>query len=226
MNEVYGSQNTSVAKSFRLTYAYMALGILVTSLASIISINLFGNLITQLYSSKVLYIGLIILQLGLVFVVNRLAGSENKAVALSGYLFFTAFEGVILSPILMLVSTQALVSAIVSSIGLFGIMAILGYTTKLDMSRWYSVLLSLTVAILIAGIINIFVLSSMASFIISIISILVFSAWTAYDNQHLRVAFENANSQDINQIAIMGAFELYLDLLNLFVNLLDIFNRN
>lgn len=226
MNNYSQTQDTSVAKSFQLTYAYMSLGLLMTSITALLSCQFLANTITQMYSSKVLYIGFIVVQIALLFVVARVAQSQNKFIALSGFLFLTAFEGFILSPIFLLVPPHALISAFVSTVGLFGVMAMLGFVTKVDMSRWYGMLMSLTVGIIIAGIVNMFILSSVTSLIISIVTMVIFSIWTAYDNQRLRIQFEQASASDINQIAIMGATNLYFDALNIFISLLQIFSRD
>jgi len=109
---------------------------------------------------------------------------------------------------------------------LFGIMAMLGYTTKIDMSRFGGILLAATFALLLAMIVNMFIGSGVFGYVLSIIAVIVFAIWTAYDNQKLRISFENADERDANSIAVMGAFNLYLDFLNMFINLVRIFSNN
>lgn len=220
------NKQLDVSKYFKLTYLYMVLGIVMTAVGAVAGGVFLQPLLAQLFQSNIFWVGLIIVQFGLVFVVARLAESRNKAVALSGYLGFTVFEGLILSPLLLFTPVQTLVAAFASTAGLFGVMAMLGYATKIDMSRWTGILIGATLALVIAMLINLFIGSGLFGYIISIIAVIVFAIWTAYDNQKLRVSFENADEVDANSIAVMGAFDLYLDFLNMFINLVRIFSNN
>ena len=215
-----------VSKYFKLTYLYMVLGIVTTGIGSVIGGVFFGSLVDKLFQSNIALLGLLVVQIALVFVVTRLAESRNKAIALSGYLGFTVFEGLILSPVLLITNPKTLIAAFVSTVGLFGIMAILGYTTKIDMSRFGGILLAATCALFLAMIVNVFIGSGVFGYVVSIISVIVFSLWTAYDNQKLRISFENVDETNANSIAVMGAFNLYLDFLNMFLSLLRIFSGN
>lgn len=215
-----------VSKYFKLTYLYMVLGIVTTGIGSVIGGVFFGSLVDKLFQSNIALLGLLVVQIALVFVVTRLAESRNKAIALSGYLGFTVFEGLILSPVLLFTNPKILIAAFVSTAGLFGIMAILGYTTKIDMSRFGGILLAATCALFLAMIVNVFIGSGVFGYVVSIISVIVFSLWTAYDNQKLRISFENVDETNANSIAVMGAFNLYLDFLNMFLSLLRIFSGN
>ncbi len=218
------SRSVDVSKYFKLTYLYMVLGIVTTGIGSVIGGVFFRSLLDKLFQSNIALLGLIAVQIALVFVVARLAESQNKAIALSGYLGFTVFEGLILSPVLLITNPKTLIAAFVSTVGLFGIMAILGYTTKIDMSRFGGILLAATFALFLAMIVNVFIGSGVFGYVFSIIAVIVFSLWTAYDNQKLRIAFENADETNAHSIAVMGAFNLYIDFLNMFLNLLEIFS--
>lgn len=225
MDSTY-SHNLDVSKYFKLTYLYMVLGIVTTGVGSVIGGVFFGSLVAQLFQSNLALIGLIAIQFALVFVVARLSESRNKAIALSGYLGFSVFEGLILSPVLLITNPKTLIAAFVSTVGLFGIMAILGYTTKIDMSRFGGILLAATGALFLAMIVNVFIGSGLFGYVVSGIAVIVFALWTAYDNQKLRIAFETADETNANSIAVMGAFSLYLDFLNMFISLLRIFSNN
>lgn len=225
MNNTY-SRSIDVSKYFKLTYLYMVLGIVTTGIGSVIGGLFLEPLMVQLFQSNIAWIGLIVVQFALIFVVARLAESQNKAIALSGYLGFTVFEGLIISPLLLFTDPKTLLAAFVSTAGLFGIMAMLGYATKIDMSRFGGILLAATFALLLAMIINMFIGSGVFGYIVSIIAVIVFAIWTAYDNQKLRISFESADETNANSIAVMGAFDLYLDFLNMFINLVRIFSNN
>lgn len=225
MNNTYNRQ-LDVSKYFKLTYLYMVLGIVTTGIGALIGGVFLQPLMMQVFQSNIAWIGLIVVQFALIFVVARLAESQNKAIALSGYLGFTVFEGLIISPLLLFTEPKTLVAAFVSTAGLFGVMSMLGYATKIDMSRFGGILLAATFALLIAMIVNVFIGSGVFGYVVSIIAVIVFAIWTAYDNQKLRIDFENADETNANSIAVMGAFNLYLDFLNMFINLVRIFSNN
>ena len=163
---------------FKLTYLYMVLGIVTTGVGSVIGGVFFGSLLDKLFQSNIALLGLIAVQIALVFVVARLSESQNKAIALSGYLGFTVFEGLILSPVLLITNPKTLIAAFVSTAGLFGIMAILGYTTKIDMSRFGGILLAATFALFLAMIVNVFIGSGVFGYVFSIIAKIVLTLRT------------------------------------------------
>ena len=203
----------------------MVLGILITGLTTTITGVFFAPTLLQLMQSNLFWIVAILIQLSFAFVVGIVASNKNKAIALSGFLMFTAFEGVIISPLLVFSKPLTVVAAFLSAAVLFIVMAVLGFTTKLDMSRFGGILLAATLAIIIASIVNLFLHSGTFSLILSVIIILIFSAWTAYDNQKLRVTFAEIPAEQANSVAIIGAFDLYLDFINMFLNLLNLFSN-
>lgn len=213
-----------VSQYFKLTYLYMVLGLLTTGLTTTITGMFFAPTLLRLMQSSIFWIVVILIQLSFAFVVSAVAFNKNKAIALSGFLVFTAFEGVIIAPLLVFSKPLTVVAAFLSAAVLFVVMAVLGFTTKLDMSRFGGILIAATLAIIIASIVNLFLGSGMFSLILSAIVILVFSAWTAYDNQKLRVTFAEIPAEQANSVAIIGAFDLYLDFINMFINLLNLFS--
>ena len=110
--------------------------------------------------------------------------------------------------------------------GTFGAMSIYGYTTKRDLTKLGSFLMMGLIGIIIASIVNWFVQSSMMHFVISIIGVLVFVGFTAYDTQKIKNMYLAADSVEIvSKKAVMGALTLYLDFINLFIMLLRIFGQ-
>lgn len=209
---------------FQRTYAYMGFGLFTTGVVATLSALVFTAQIVQLFQLRFAVLIIIGLQVGLTFVVTRLAQSRNKVVALSGFLFFTAFEGVILSPLLLIVPMSILLSAFMTTVGLFGSLAVIGFVTKKDMSSWSTILMGATLALFVANIVNVFVGGGVLNVIISVVSVIVFSVWTAYDSQHLRQLFLSSSPDDYNSLAVNGAFNFYLDFINLFVNLVRLFS--
>ena len=108
---------------------------------------------------------------------------------------------------------------------MFGVMAVLGYTTKTDLSKMGSLLMMALVGLIIASIINYFMNSDTMSYIISFIGVVIFTGLTAYDVQKLKdIAAGNAyEGETTKKLVIMGALNLYLDFINLFLYLLRFF---
>lgn len=135
---------------------------------------------------------------------------------------FSALMGLSFATIFLLYNMGSIVSAFMGGAVLFGVMSGYGYFTKKDLSGFGSLLLVGLIAIIIASIINIFVGSTVFQMVISAIAILVFLGLTAYDTQRIRqeVSVEN------NGIAeIQGALSLYLNFINLFLSLLQLFGE-
>ena len=110
---------------------------------------------------------------------------------------------------------------------MFGFMAVLGYTTKTDLTKFGSIMMMGLVGIIIASVVNIFMQSSQMDYIISFIGVLVFTGLTAYDVQKLKRigSSAEADSENMRKMTIFGALTLYLDFINLFLFLLRFFGN-
>ena len=106
----------------------------------------------------------------------------------------------------------------------FGAMSLYGYTTKRSLARWGSFLFMGLIGVVIAMIVNIFMQSSVMHFVISVVGVLVFTGFTAYDTQRIKESYVESDGQAVmTKKAIMGALHLYLNFINLFVMLLALF---
>jgi len=135
---------------------------------------------------------------------------------------FAALMGLSFATIFIVYNLGSIVSAFMAAAVLFGTMSFYGYFTKKDLSGFGSFLLVGLIAIVIASIINIFLASSVFQMVISAIAIIVFLGLTAYDTQRLRemVSYENDG-----KLEIMGALSLYLNFINIFLSLLQLFGQ-
>ncbi len=141
------------------------------------------------------------------------------------YILYSALTGVTLSGIFLVYTKASIALAFFSTAGMFGAMAIYGYTTKKDLTRMGQILFMMLIGIVIASLINLFFHSSTFEFIISILGVIVFSGLTAYDNQKIKQIGQQTYSLDENAIqkfTVVGALALYLDFLNLFLLLLQL----
>jgi FtsH-binding integral membrane protein len=138
---------------------------------------------------------------------------------------FSALMGLSFSTIFIVYTLGSIVSAFMGAAILFGTLSVYGYFTKKDLSGLGQLLLVALIAIIIASVVNIFIGSSLASIVISAIAIVVFLALTAYDTQRIREMVSYRS--DTGKYEVMGALSLYLNFINIFLHLLNLFgNRN
>ena len=144
-------------------------------------------------------------------------------------LLFWAFAGVMglsMSSIFAVYTGTSIARVFFIAASVFAAMSLYGYTTKKDLSGWGTFLFMGLIGIVIASIVNIFLASSMMQFIISIVGVLVFTGLTAYDTQNIKSEYYVGDDGAIaEKKAIFGALRLYLDFINLFILLLQLFGN-
>lgn len=151
------------------------------------------------------------------FGMNRISAFTMQAL----YWGLTAVMGVSLSYILQVYTGVSVIRTLFVTAATFGVMSIYGYTTKKNLANWGTFLLMGLIGILIAGIVNIFLDSAMLHFVISAVGVLLFTALIAYDTQHIKSWFyEITDSETLSKMAVFGAAQLYINLVNLFQFLL------
>lgn len=141
---------------------------------------------------------------------------------------FAAVMGLSLSSIMLMYTGESIARTFFITAATFGSLSLYGYTTKKSLSGWGTFLFMGLIGIIIASIVNIFMQSSMMSFIISAAGVLIFAGLTAYDTQKIKqMYYQVSNPEMLAKAAIMGALNLYLDFINLFLMLLRfVGNRN
>lgn len=152
------------------------------------------------------------------FAFNKLSASALMIL----FLVYSAVMGLSLSFIFLIYTAGSIYSTFGVTAGMFGFMAVLGYTTKTDLTKFGSILMMALIGIILAMVVNFFVGSGTLDLIISILGVLIFTGLTAYDVQKLKrigAGIEHG-TEGANKLAIMGALTLYLDFINLFLFLL------
>ena len=138
---------------------------------------------------------------------------------------YALFTGMSLSFIFVIYTMGSIASTFLIASGMFGAMAVVGYTTKTDLTSFGKIMMMGLIGILIASLVNFFMKSDAMDYIISTIGVLVFTGLTAYDVQKLKrigAGIEYGN-QMASKLSIMGALSLYLDFINIFLYLLRLF---
>lgn len=135
---------------------------------------------------------------------------------------FAAIMGLSMATLFVAYTLGSIVSAFMGAAILFGTMSLYGYFTKQSLDSWGKYLFIGLIAIIIASIINIFIGSTLAQTVISALAIIIFLGLTAYDTQKIR---EMVSENTSPAIEVMGALNLYLDFINIFISLLQLFGN-
>lgn len=137
---------------------------------------------------------------------------------------YSALMGLSLSAIFLVYTGESIARVFFITASTFAAMSLYGYTTKRDLTGFGSFLFMGLIGIIIAGLVNLFLQSSVMQMAISAISVLVFTGLTAYDTQSIKDRYyQGAGGEALSKLALMGALELYLDFINLFMSLLRLF---
>ena len=162
-------------------------------------------------------LGMIGLVLVMSFGASRLTSGALGVLLLT----FSAVEGLLFGPILIIYTQTSVATAFAVTAGMFGVMAVYGAITKRDLSGMGRTLMMMLFGLIIAGVVNIFWGNGMMQLLTSGIGVVVFALFTAYDMQNiLKAGLYVTDEEQRNKGAIMGALALYLDFINLFLYLL------
>ena len=206
-------------------YNYMAGGLCATALVAYLIANtsLFHLFFTAQGMTGLGWIALMspfIMVFAFGWILNRGTASQTQL----AFWIFSGLMGASLSPILMVYTGQSVTRIFLITAGTFGAMSFYGYTTKKDLTSIGSFMIMGIWGIIIAAIVNIFLKSPGLSYAISFISVIAFTVLTAYDTQKIRQMYY---AEDIGEVsskkAIAGALSLYMDFVNMFISLLNLF---
>lgn len=168
--------------------------------------------------------------LGLVLLMSAGLNRLSFGALVGVFILYSVLTGISLSFILLAYTSGSVLSCFIGAAGIFGIMAVMGYTTNVDLSKFGPILMIGVVGLIISSVINMFIQSENFSLFMAFIGIAIFTALTAYDVQKLKRIGEGLEADgrqmadaDTKKLAIMGALSLYLDFLNIFIYLLRIF---
>jgi uncharacterized protein len=232
----------------RMVYMWMTLGLALTGVvAAFISQMIYNQIMAEnvelLQTLSSAMIPLFLVQIAVVMVLSWGINRMNATVATGLFFVYAAITGLTIGLIVFAYTVQVdqfgnivgqdfmpVAKAFFTTAGLFGTMTVIGYTTKIDLTRYSTFFMMALIGLFIAGIVNIFLRSDVFSFAISVFGVLLFTALTAYDTQRIKnMANDPAmqqNTDDMRKWSIIGALTLYLDFINLFLYLLRLFGGN
>jgi uncharacterized protein len=223
-----GLQDVTVAKSFMTqVFGWMTIAMFVTAVTAYwfaSSPELTGSLVNPV-TNGLSGLGWIVTLAPLGFVLLMSLGFQRLSPAILTLLFisFSVLMGMSLSFVLLVYTAASVYKTFAITAAMFGIMAVTGYTTKTDLTKFGSIMMMGLIGMMIAMLVNFFLKSGTMDYIISIIGVLIFTGLTAYDVQRLKRIGAGAGEyggENTRKLSILGALTLYLDFINLFLFLL------
>jgi len=219
-----------VAKTFLAgVFGWMFLALGITALTSWVFASS-PQLISLLYTKTgITVLGWVVMLAPIGFVIWMSAGYQRMAASTMALVFvvYSILMGMSLSFIFLAFTGTSIATTFLVTGGMFGVMAVLGYTTKTDLTRFGSLMFMALIGLIIAMVVNWFLHSSGMGYIISFIGVLIFTGLTAYDVQKLKRIGSGMveGAEGTRKMTIMGALALYLDFINLFLFLLRFFGN-
>ena len=207
----------------RKVYVWMSLALVITGVAAY---GVAGTpaLLSLIFGNRMVFFGLIIAELALVWGVSAAIGRLSLSAATLLFILYSVVNGVTLSAIFVAYTAASVAKVFFITAGTFGVMALYGYTTKRDLSSVGKIAFMALVGIIIATVVNMFVKSAGIDLAVSYIGVLVFVGLTAWDTQKIKAMLAAApdGGEAAQKTALIGALTLYLDFINLFIFLLRI----
>jgi hypothetical protein len=213
----------------RSVYNWMAIGLGITGVTAYAVANS-PDVQRVIFGSGIVFFGLIIAQLALVFTISARIYKLQASTATGLFVVYSALNGATLSAVFLAYAASTITSTFFVCSATFVACSIYGYTTRRDLTSMGGFLTMGLIGIVIASLVNMFFKSPAVSAIVSYVGVLVFVGLTAYDTQDIKnmalAQPEDIDAGAVRKGAILGALKLYLDFINLFLMLLRIFGSS
>ncbi len=185
------------------------------------------GVLQAIYGNQLLFWGMIIAEFALVIGVSAAINRLSLTTATLMFILYSVINGALLSYIFLVYTASSVATVFFITAGTFGAMALVGYTTKTDLTSIGKYLFMALIGLIIATVVNVFIKSEGFTYILSYIGVLIFVGLTAYDSQKIKQMLMQAPdaSESAQKLALLGALTLYLDFIDLFIYLLRIFGK-
>ncbi len=211
----------------RKVYLWMTMALVITGLCAWGTATS-PSMVQLIYGNRAAIWVLFIAELGLVFYTTARINRLSLTTATTLFIIYSALNGVTLSSIFMVYAMTSIAKVFFITAGTFGVMALYGSVTKTDLSRFGNLFLMALFGLIIATLANLFIKSSGLDLILSYVGVVLFVGLTAWDSQQIKraLSLQAGMDESAQKVALLGALELYLDFINLFLYLLRIFGRS
>lgn len=203
-------------------YGWMFLGLLITALVAF-AVAASPALVEMFLFNRLMFWGLVIAQLGLVFYLSARVDRVAPMTAAILFMVYSALVGITSSVILLVYTAASIFSAFVVTAGMFGAMAVFGSVTKKSLAGWGQFLFMGLIGVILASVVGLFWQNDAFQFVICVVGVVVFTGLTAYDAQRLKHMAVSLPDGRVGSYAVVGALSLYLDFINLFFFILRLF---
>ena len=215
-------KRSAQASVFRQMYIWMTLALAITGITALVVSNN-DRIMYELLSNRALFWGLMIAEIVLVIFLAARVQKMSLGVATIAFIIYSVLNGVCMSVLFLVYTSESIASTFFITAGTFGITSLYGFVTKKDLSSWRNLLVMALIGLIIASIVNIFLENSTMYWIISYAGVIIFVGLTAYDtNRFKKIIYSNDVTEMSYKYALLGALELYLDFVNMFIYLLRI----
>jgi len=219
------NRDTALTNTFLgRVYGWMFVGLSLTALVAF-GVAASPDLLAILFHNPLLFWGAIIAEFILVFALSSRVQNMAPAVATGFFLLYAALNGLTLSLVLLAYTGASVAGTFVITAGMFGAMALYGATTRRNLAGMGAYLFMALIGLILASVVGWFWHSSVLQIVISVAGVLIFTGLTAYDAQRLKTMALSQPGDRTTSYTIVGALALYLDFLNLFLFLLQLFGR-
>lgn len=211
----------------RKVYVWMTLALVLTGITAYGVASSPGLMMTIFQTPAIMW-GLIIAELAIVIAISAAINRLSLTTATLLFVLYSVLNGATFSLIFAVYTMSSIANVFFITAGTFGVMAAYGYFTKRDLSSWGRLLLMALIGLIIATLVNVFLVKSSGfDLILSYAGVLIFVGLTAYDTQKIKqmLAMQTDMGEGAQKVALLGALSLYLDFINLFLYLLRIFGR-
>ena len=211
----------------RKVYVWMAMALAITGIVAY-GAGSSTALIQALYISKGSMLIAALVEFGIVWYLSSRIYKLSLASATLWFILFSAINGLTLGWIFAVYKIAIIAKTFFVTAGTFGAMALIGSTTKKDLTKFGGILFMALIGLIIASLVNLFLHSSTMDYIVSIVGVLIFTGLTAWDAQAIKrnLLMAPDAGESAQKIALLGSLSLYLDFINLFLYLLRFFGNN
>lgn len=218
---------SGINRFYAKVYGFLGMGLALSAVTSYLALWVFPlQLATFINNFPLGFVGLWIVELILVMVLGVKA-QKNPSLAIGGFIAYSLLNGITLAVTLAYYDIGTVTQAFLTATLMFMGMSVVGVTIKRDLSGVGRAGQAALIGVIIALVLNIFILrSSVVELFISLLLVVIFAGITAYDNQSIRNIYVQTNGTAHSGIAVFMALKLYLDFINLFLAFLRIFGRN
>ncbi len=221
-----GAIVNQVNSVMKRVYVRMFIGLLISAFCAL-GVASSAAAMQFIFGNQLVFWGMFIVMLAMAWILPTRMAKMSTSTCLLLFCVFSAIMGVWLAPIFIAYRIGTIVYTFFITAGTFGAMSVYGYFTKSDLSKMGTYLMMALFGLIIASVVNIFWANSTMEWIISIVGVLIFTGLTAWDTQQVkRLAAANLDPQLADKLATMGALNLYLDFINLFLYLLRFFGNS